>query len=209
MTRTNKVTFDSEGDTLTGDLFLPDGVGATDPLPGAVVAGTWTSVKELMTDRYAERPAATAARTTSPPSWPTSWASNPTALSLRGSPTSRSWSARSPRISFLEVRKVMRRVKGSPGVTGGAAASAATARAAQDSAAGAPGDGDAMASRPGRTPSHGPVPAEAPGSATDRALDQGPGAAPDARKPQPGATGDRTVPQTKTLWTKRAAAAPT
>jgi fermentation-respiration switch protein FrsA (DUF1100 family) len=58
MTRTNKVTFDSEGDTLTGNLFLPDGDGTTGPLPGVVVAGTWTSVKELMADRYAERLAA-------------------------------------------------------------------------------------------------------------------------------------------------------
>ncbi|MFH8937778.1 alpha/beta hydrolase [Streptomyces griseosporeus] len=56
MTRTTpvKVTFDSEGVTLTGNLYLP-GTAATTPAPGVVVAGTWTSVKELMADRYAER----------------------------------------------------------------------------------------------------------------------------------------------------------
>ncbi|MFI6517539.1 alpha/beta hydrolase [Spirillospora sp. NPDC050679] len=53
MATRHKVTFAaSSGATLTGNLFLPDG-GA--PAPGVVVAGTWTSVKELMADRYAER----------------------------------------------------------------------------------------------------------------------------------------------------------
>ncbi|NRQ30242.1 alpha/beta fold hydrolase [Nonomuraea sp. NN258] len=46
------VTFDSDGVTLSGNLFLPEGV---ERAPGVVVAGTWTSVKELMADRYAER----------------------------------------------------------------------------------------------------------------------------------------------------------
>ncbi|WP_251096505.1 alpha/beta fold hydrolase [Streptomyces sp. Caat 7-52] len=52
MTTEQKVTFPSDGTMLTGNLFLPDS-GA--PAPGIVVAGTWTSVKELMADRYAER----------------------------------------------------------------------------------------------------------------------------------------------------------
>ena len=52
MTTQHKVTFSGLGNTLTGNLFLPDGGG---PAPGVVVAGTWTSVKELMADRYAER----------------------------------------------------------------------------------------------------------------------------------------------------------
>ncbi|MDT7840176.1 alpha/beta hydrolase [Streptomyces justiciae] len=52
MTTQHKVTFSGRGYTLTGNLFLPDGGG---PAPGVVVAGTWTSVKELMADRYAER----------------------------------------------------------------------------------------------------------------------------------------------------------
>ncbi|MGW5262338.1 alpha/beta hydrolase [Microbispora sp. NPDC004025] len=48
----DKITFDSDGMTLVGNLFLPDGV---ERAPGVVVAGTWTSVKELMADRYAQR----------------------------------------------------------------------------------------------------------------------------------------------------------
>ncbi|WAZ19453.1 alpha/beta fold hydrolase [Streptomyces cinnabarinus] len=51
MTTQHKVTFPGAEATLTGNLFLPDG-GTT--APGVVVAGTWTSVKELMADRYAE-----------------------------------------------------------------------------------------------------------------------------------------------------------
>ncbi|MFI0450914.1 alpha/beta hydrolase [Actinomadura sp. 6N118] len=52
MTSRQKVTFASDKATLTGNLFLPGGDG---PAPGIVVAGTWTSVKEQMADRYAER----------------------------------------------------------------------------------------------------------------------------------------------------------
>ncbi|MFG2006538.1 alpha/beta hydrolase [Spirillospora sp. NPDC048911] len=52
MTSKQKVTFASDGVSLTGNLFLPDGDG---PAPGIVVAGTWTSVKEQMADRYAEQ----------------------------------------------------------------------------------------------------------------------------------------------------------
>ncbi|NUW38235.1 alpha/beta fold hydrolase [Nonomuraea sp. SMC257] len=52
MTTVQKVTFSAGDVTLTGNLFLPAGAG---PAPGIVVAGTWTSVKELMADRYAER----------------------------------------------------------------------------------------------------------------------------------------------------------
>jgi fermentation-respiration switch protein FrsA (DUF1100 family) len=54
-----KVTFDSEGVSLTANLFLPESTDTrgpgSGPLPGIVVAGTWTSVKEQMADRYAER----------------------------------------------------------------------------------------------------------------------------------------------------------
>jgi dienelactone hydrolase len=53
VTSRQKVTFAAEGAALTGNLFLPD--GAEGPVPAVVVAGTWTSVKELMADRYAER----------------------------------------------------------------------------------------------------------------------------------------------------------
>ncbi|GAA0936318.1 alpha/beta hydrolase [Nonomuraea longicatena] len=48
----NKITFDGGGVSLTGNLYLP---GTDGPAPGIVVAGTWTSVKELMADRYAQR----------------------------------------------------------------------------------------------------------------------------------------------------------
>jgi uncharacterized protein len=48
----SKITFDADGVTLTGNLYLPEGV---ERAPGVVVAGTWTSVKELMADRYAQR----------------------------------------------------------------------------------------------------------------------------------------------------------
>ncbi|WP_156094652.1 alpha/beta hydrolase [Nocardia lijiangensis] len=52
VTTQHKVSFPSGDATLTGTLFLPD---SKDPAPGIVVAGTWTSVKELMADRYAEQ----------------------------------------------------------------------------------------------------------------------------------------------------------
>ncbi|MEV1026803.1 alpha/beta hydrolase [Streptomyces sp. NPDC050264] len=51
-----QVRFVSDAAKLTGHLFLPDATGRNDavPLQGVVVAGTWTSVKEQMADRYAE-----------------------------------------------------------------------------------------------------------------------------------------------------------
>jgi fermentation-respiration switch protein FrsA (DUF1100 family) len=51
-----QVGFVGDAAKLAGHLFLPDpvGVGETGPVPGVVVAGTWTSVKEQMADRYAE-----------------------------------------------------------------------------------------------------------------------------------------------------------
>jgi dienelactone hydrolase len=52
VTTQQKVAFAGGDATLTGNLFLP-GTGA--PGPAIVVAGTWTSVKELMADRYAQR----------------------------------------------------------------------------------------------------------------------------------------------------------
>jgi fermentation-respiration switch protein FrsA (DUF1100 family) len=51
----NPVTFTSEGITLKGNLFLPPDFDPTRTYSGIVVAGTWTSVKEQMSDRYAER----------------------------------------------------------------------------------------------------------------------------------------------------------
>ncbi len=51
------VTFAGDAAKLTGHLFLPDLTGTDDaaPVPGVVVAGTWTSVKEQLADRYAEQ----------------------------------------------------------------------------------------------------------------------------------------------------------
>lgn len=56
-TTVDRVSFDSSGVTLTGNLYRPqaDQVGA---LPAVVVTGTWTSIKEQMADRYAQELAA-------------------------------------------------------------------------------------------------------------------------------------------------------
>ncbi|XVV01017.1 alpha/beta hydrolase [Actinosynnema sp. CA-248983] len=50
MTIVERVVFDSDGAQLVGNLHLP-----VFRAPAVVVAGTWTSVKELMADRYARR----------------------------------------------------------------------------------------------------------------------------------------------------------
>jgi uncharacterized protein len=47
----NRIHFDSEGVRLAGDLYLPAPAG--EPPPVAVVAGSWTTVKEQMAGRYA------------------------------------------------------------------------------------------------------------------------------------------------------------
>jgi fermentation-respiration switch protein FrsA (DUF1100 family) len=46
-----RVEFDSEGETVVGELYLPEG---DRPLPAAVLLGPLTSVKEQATGRYAE-----------------------------------------------------------------------------------------------------------------------------------------------------------
>ena len=43
-----KVTFESNNQTLIGDLYLPDDYQAGDKLPGVLVTGAWTTVKEQM-----------------------------------------------------------------------------------------------------------------------------------------------------------------
>lgn len=45
------VSFDSNGVTLKGTLYKPE--GATGALPGAIVTGAWTTVKEQMPGTYA------------------------------------------------------------------------------------------------------------------------------------------------------------
>ena len=39
-----RVTFESGGQTLVGDLYLPDSYQDGDKLPGVIVSGSWTSV---------------------------------------------------------------------------------------------------------------------------------------------------------------------
>ena len=48
-----RVVFESGGDRLVGDLYLPDGYEAGDKLPAVIVTGAWTTVKEQMPARYA------------------------------------------------------------------------------------------------------------------------------------------------------------
>lgn len=50
------VSFDSNGATLVGRLYLPE--DASGPLPAAVVTGAWTTVKEQMSGTYARELAA-------------------------------------------------------------------------------------------------------------------------------------------------------
>lgn len=49
-----RVTFESAGQTLVGELFLPDTFSEGAKLPGVVVTGAWTTVKEQMPTTYAE-----------------------------------------------------------------------------------------------------------------------------------------------------------
>ncbi len=51
---TRAVTFQNEGVTLSGTLYLPDGHDGT-PLPAVVVTGAWTTVEEQMPRTYAEQ----------------------------------------------------------------------------------------------------------------------------------------------------------
>lgn len=48
-----QVTFESHNQTLVGNLFLPDDYKEGDKLPGVVVTGAWTTVKEQMPTTYA------------------------------------------------------------------------------------------------------------------------------------------------------------
>ena len=49
-----EVTFESNGQTMIGDLYLPDAYVTGQELPGVIVTGSWTSVKEQMSGLYAE-----------------------------------------------------------------------------------------------------------------------------------------------------------
>ena len=56
--RTIPVRFDSDGAELLGEIYLPAGHDPGTRLPGVVVTGTWTSVRQQMTQRYARKLAA-------------------------------------------------------------------------------------------------------------------------------------------------------
>ncbi|MEM7757675.1 MAG: hypothetical protein AAF298_06090 [Cyanobacteria bacterium P01_A01_bin.40] len=49
-----EVTFDSNNQTLVGDLYLPDEYQEGDKLPGVLVTRAWTTGKEQMPAIYAE-----------------------------------------------------------------------------------------------------------------------------------------------------------
>ncbi len=49
-----KVFFESEGKTLAGDLYFPEGYVEGQKLPAVVVTGAWTTVKEQMSATYAK-----------------------------------------------------------------------------------------------------------------------------------------------------------
>lgn len=49
-----KVSFQSEGNTLVGNLYLPPTYDASKQYPAIVVSGSWTTVKEQMAGTYAE-----------------------------------------------------------------------------------------------------------------------------------------------------------
>lgn len=51
----NRVTFQSEGTTLVGNLYLPANYKSGDKLPAIVVAGAWITVKEQMPMVYAKK----------------------------------------------------------------------------------------------------------------------------------------------------------
>jgi len=49
------VAFKSQGKTLAGDLYLPEGYDADKKYTAVVVSGSWTTVKEQMAGTYARR----------------------------------------------------------------------------------------------------------------------------------------------------------
>ena len=51
----NAITFTSEGETLVWHLYLPASYQEGERLPGIIVGGSWTTVKEQMAGLYAEK----------------------------------------------------------------------------------------------------------------------------------------------------------
>ena len=50
-----KIHFDSEGSTLTGNLYYPENYDSTKTYPAIIVSGSWTTVKEQMAGLYANK----------------------------------------------------------------------------------------------------------------------------------------------------------
>jgi hypothetical protein len=51
----NRVLFQSEGETLVGNLYLPASYKPGDKLPTVVVTGAWMTIKEQMPGLYAQK----------------------------------------------------------------------------------------------------------------------------------------------------------
>jgi fermentation-respiration switch protein FrsA (DUF1100 family) len=51
----NRVTFQSGGETLVGNLYLPNNYQAGGKLPAVIISGSWTTVKEQMAADYGQR----------------------------------------------------------------------------------------------------------------------------------------------------------
>jgi uncharacterized protein len=51
----NRVTFQSEGETLVGNLYLPASYKSGDKLPTVIVTGAWMTIKEQMPALYAQK----------------------------------------------------------------------------------------------------------------------------------------------------------
>jgi uncharacterized protein len=51
----NRVTFQSEGETLVGNLYLPASYKSGDQLPAVIVTGSWMTIKEQMSGVYAQK----------------------------------------------------------------------------------------------------------------------------------------------------------
>ncbi len=51
----NRITFTSVGEKLVGNLYLPTNYKSGDKLPTVIVSGSWTTVKEQMAGKYAQK----------------------------------------------------------------------------------------------------------------------------------------------------------
>jgi uncharacterized protein len=51
----NRVTFQSEGEMLVGNLYLPANYKSGDELPTVIVTGSWMTIKEQMSGAYAQK----------------------------------------------------------------------------------------------------------------------------------------------------------